>query len=137
MNKIPSYTNQVNTFSNVSLWFEPFIIDWLNDYDKTSIQYLQNAFQKDKDGNFQIISNEALFSSSVIDIFTQLNQCLNVIQEINTFDNNAAADGNINNIIELTDRYLARFSLSANRIVLRYTYLIRSDFEKYSKDVNK
>jgi protein unc-13 len=34
-------------------WFEPFVMNWLEDNDEISMEYLHNAYEKDKQGSFQ------------------------------------------------------------------------------------
>lgn len=64
-------------------WFEPFVLNWLDDNDEISMEYLHNAYEKDKQSQFVQISEQSLFSSSVVDVFTQLNQCYDVIKKVN------------------------------------------------------
>lgn len=63
-------------------WFEPFVSQWLNENDDASLQYLTKIFQHDKGKDFQKISNETNFSTSVVDVFTQLTQRLEVINKL-------------------------------------------------------
>ncbi|KAH9516896.1 Protein unc-13 C [Dermatophagoides farinae] len=54
-----TYCKQVTSFKDVipeyPIWFEPFVMQWLNENDDSSMEYLKNAFQKDADDeNVQI-----------------------------------------------------------------------------------
>lgn len=102
-------------------WFESFVMQWLNDNDDISMEYLHNAFDKDKQSNFQQTSQHCMFSSSVVDVFTQLNQCYEVIKKIECTN------------FDLQNRYLRRFSLSITRVLLSYANVIRREFSSFTK----
>lgn len=102
-------------------WFEPFVMNWLNDNDDISMEYLHNAFDKDKQSGFQQTSEHCVFSSSVVDVFTQLNQCYDVIKKLECPNQ------------DLQNRYLQRFALSISRVLLSYANVIRREFSSYAK----
>jgi len=45
-------------------WFEPFVMNWLEDNDEISMEYLHNAYEKDKQGAFQQTSEHCNFNFS-------------------------------------------------------------------------
>jgi protein unc-13 len=102
-------------------WFEPFVMNWLNDNDDISMEYLHNAFDKDKQSEFQQTSEHCVFSSSVVDVFTQLNQCYDVIKKLECPNQ------------DLQNRYLQRFALSITKVLLSYANVIRREFTSYAK----
>ena len=102
-------------------WFEPFVMSWLNDNDDISMEYLHNAYEKDKQSQFQQTSEHCLFSSSVVDVFTQLNQCYDVIKKLECPNQ------------DVLNRFLRRFSLSITKVLLAYSNVIRREFSQFTK----
>jgi protein unc-13 len=113
--------NNTTTASDYSVCFEPFVMHWLNDNDEISMEYLHNAFEKDKQSDFQQTSEHCVFSSSVVDVFTQLNQCYDVIKKLECPNE------------DIQNRYLRRFALSINNVLLSYANIIRREFSSYAR----
>ncbi|CAF1624339.1 unnamed protein product [Adineta steineri] len=98
-------------------WFEPFVMQWLNENDDMSMEYLHNALEKDRQTGFQQTSEHCLFSSSVVDVFTQLNQCHGIIKTLDLHDPLVIA------------KYMRRFSVTISQVLLGYANAIRRTFE--------
>lgn len=61
------------------------------------------------------------FSSSVVDVFTQLNQCYDVIKKLE------CPNEDVNN------RYMQRFALSITKILLGYSNVVRREYASFTK----
>lgn len=108
--------------SGYSAWFEPFVMNWLNDNDDIAMEIMHNAYEKDKQSNFVPNSELVLFSSSVVDIFSQLDACYNVIRTLECSNQ------------DVQNRYLRRYSLSITKILLAYANTIRREFTQFTHD---
>ncbi|GAB6025425.1 Phorbol ester/diacylglycerol-binding protein unc-13 [Chamberlinius hualienensis] len=110
---IPPYEGTVPDYPE---YFESFVMRWLNENDEVSLEYLRSAFQRDKKDGFQQSSEHALFSTSVVDVFTQLTQCFDVISKLECPDP------------ELVKRYMKRFACTIVQVLQAYADIVKKDF---------
>ena len=130
---VPPYKGAVPEYP---AWFEPFVMQWLNENDDVSLEYLHGAFNRDKkDGvsdqkqrkpmfraewtislQFTKSSEHALFSNSVVDVFTQLTQCFDVVSKLECPDP------------EIWKRYMRRFAKTIVKVLLAYADIVKVEF---------
>lgn len=122
-------------------------MQWLNENDVASLDFLNSAFLRDKrDGvstfkpqvllfhllgmyntisfffltlQFQQSSTHSLFSNSVVDVFTQLTQCFDVISKLESPDP------------EIVKRYNKRFAKTIVKVLTTYAEILKRDFPNY------
>lgn len=100
-------------------WFEPFVMQWLNDNDEVSLKQVNSAFQRDKMDGFPQSSEHTLFSNSVVDIFTQLTQCFDVISKLECPDP------------EIVKRYMKRFAKTIVKVLSSYADILKNEFPNH------
>uniref|UniRef100_A0A1I8HVR6 Phorbol-ester/DAG-type domain-containing protein n=1 Tax=Macrostomum lignano TaxID=282301 RepID=A0A1I8HVR6_9PLAT len=106
-------------------WFEQFVLRWLSENDEVSMEYLHSAYARDRKDNFQKSSEHALFSTSVVDIFTHLNQCLDVVKKLECPDP------------EVEATFLSRFSRTVAKVLFAYADIVAKDYGSFTDKPQK
>ncbi|XP_039758253.1 protein unc-13 homolog A isoform X1 [Pararge aegeria] len=116
---VPPYCGAVPEYP---AWFEPFVMQWLNENDDVSLEYLNGAFNRDKRDGLQKSSEHALFSNSVVDVFTQLTQCFDVVSKLECPDP------------EIWKRYMKRFAKTIVKVLVAYADIVKKEFPEHLKE---
>uniref|UniRef100_A0A5K3FCS6 MHD1 domain-containing protein n=1 Tax=Mesocestoides corti TaxID=53468 RepID=A0A5K3FCS6_MESCO len=118
----PSRRNTPEEVPEYPKWFEPLVMLWLSENDEVSENYLRNAYERDKRDGFQRSSEHALYSNSVVDVFTQLNQCFDVIRKLECPDHTIEAN------------FMHQFAQTVEKVLLAYSESVQLDFPHFKND---
>ena len=112
-----------------AMYFDVFTTDWLEEMSATNLQFVASAIEKDRNCNFKVTNESVLHSNSVLDIFSVVNQNLDILKQLDM------------PIVDLTNKYVGLFCKNMATILISYADKLTEDFKirlnSNSKDADK
>ncbi|XP_046857153.1 protein unc-13 homolog B-like isoform X2 [Xenia sp. Carnegie-2017] len=102
-----------------SSWFEPFVLQWMAENEKITVDMMFGALDQDRTNGFKLSAEQSNISTSVVDIFWSLNQSYDIIKQLGKES------------CSKFEIYLWKFSQTISRVLLEYSEKMKQEFLSY------
>lgn len=135
-------------------WFEPFVMQWLNENDDVSLEYLHGAFNRDKKDGVSTLERlpfEEIVFQLILNCSSSYFVCNSKFQFQKSSEHSLFSNSVVDVFTQLTQcfkvvsklecpdpeilkRYMRRFAKTIVKVLIAYADIVKKDFPEHLKD---